>query len=219
MRSWMTISMSVFLLSDPITAAAQGVELGYNGGTTRLDDGYYGTWVENANHDYAVCGGESLFVSAISVNEEGLFDNSVRCSSHASGVSEFDVPSYVAQPMPNPGNFSAKVHHVSDCGERGVVVGVAQPAGDLAANRGTPVLCGVAPSPLSDCRVVEMPGDESDVAQDRAEPGAYDWTDYPAVTCGPGRYARAVAYRDYLIGNIFVAQRSWAAGGLVCCSM
>jgi hypothetical protein len=215
------LSLVILLISaaQPLAASAEDVELGYNGGDTRLDNYYYGTWVENANHTYAVCGGETPFVSAISVHEEGLFDNSARCSAYAEPLTEFDVPSYVAQPAPNSGGFSPKVHHVSDCGAGGVVLGVAQPGGDLAARWGTPVLCGVAPTPPTECRVVETPGDETDVARDASESGAYDWTDYPAVTCGPGRYARAVAYRDYLIGNIFVATRSWAVGGLICCSM
>lgn len=219
-----TLSQIVLLATvlQPMAASAEDVEIGYNGGTTRLDNGHYGPWVESGNHTYAVCGGETLFVSAISVNEDGLFDNSARCSSHAAGFTEFDVPSFVAPSLPNPGgpgHFSEKVHHVSDCGEAGVVLGVAQPDGEIAAAYGTPVLCGVAPEPLSDCRLVEMPGDETEVARDTVEPGGYDWTDYPSVTCGPGRYARGVAYRDYLIGNIFVAKRSWAAGGLICCEM
>lgn len=209
----------LLVLGIHVGASGQDAELGYNGGTTRLDNGYYGTWVQNGSHTYAVCGGETPFVSGISVNEEGLFDNSVRCSSYSSSLTEFDVPSYVAQPVSNAGGFSSKVHHVSDCGESGVVLGVAQPDGALAARWGTPVLCGFAPEPSSDCSVVEMYGDERDRATDAVEAGASDWTDYPAVTCGPGRYARAVAYRDYLIGNIFVARRSWAAGGLICCSL
>jgi hypothetical protein len=209
----------LFLALHPAAVSAQDVELGYNGGDTRLDNGWYGTWVAETDHTYAVCGGDTPFVSGISVHEEGLFDNSARCSSFSVPITESDVPSYTAAPVRNPGNFSQKVHHVSDCGEGGVVLGVAQPDGEIAAAYGTPVLCGVAPEPSSDCRVVEMPGDETDGAADAFEPGASDWTTYPAVTCGPGRYARAVAYRDYLIGNIFVAQRSWAAGGLICCSM
>jgi hypothetical protein len=219
-----TLFQTALLLSalQPLAVSAEDVELGFNGGTERLDNGHYGPWVETGNHTYAVCGGETLFVSAISVNKEGLFDNSVRCSSHIGRFNEFDVQSFVAPSLPNPGgpgHFSAKVHHVSDCGDNGVVLGVAQPDGELAATWGTPVLCGVAPEPLSECQIVEMPGDETDVARDAAEADAYDWTEYPAVTCGPGRYARGVAYRDYLIGNIFVAKRSWAAGGLICCSM
>ena len=208
------------LVACPLAAHAQdATELGFNGGTSRLDNGYYGTWVESANHTYAVCGGSTPFVTAVSVHEDGLFDNSVLCAAYQDAITEFDVPSFVAEPAPNTGGFGAKVHHVSDCGEGGVVLGVAQPDGELAARWGTPVLCGVAPAPTTDCRTVEMPGDETDVAQDAAEPGAYDWTDYPAVTCGPGRYARAVAYRDFLIGNILVATRSWAVGGLICCAL
>jgi hypothetical protein len=221
MRSLISGSVAAALLATTHLAAAQSLEAGFNGGDTRLDNGYYGTWAQNAQHTYAVCGGASPFVSAISVHEEGLFDNSARCSAYSEQLTVFDVPSFVAQPLPNAkaSGFSAKVHHVSDCGEGGVVLGVAQPDGELAARWGTPVLCGAAPAPTTDCRAVEMPGDETDVAQDAAEPGAYDWTDYPSVTCGPDRYARAVAYRDFLIGNIFVAMRSWAAGGLICCSM
>lgn len=219
MRCWKTFGLGVAVLTSPLVAFAQDVELGFNGGDSRLDNGYYGTWVEGGNHTVAVCGGETPFVSGISVNEIGLWDNSARCSAYAEAISEFDVPSYVVAPARNPGNFSAKVHYVSDCGEGGVVLGVAQPDGELIARYGTSVLCGVAPAPTHDCRVVEMPGDETNEAEDAAESGASDWTTYPAVTCGPDRYARAVAYRWYETGGPFVTTNSWATGGLICCAM
>ncbi|HTU61553.1 MAG TPA: hypothetical protein VMF89_24025 [Polyangiales bacterium] len=221
MRNCLIISLGMLFVC-PLSADAQDVEIGYNGGTTRLDNGDYGTWIENANHDYAVCGGETPFVSGISVNERGLWDNSARCSAFAEPIGAFDVPSYVAAPVPNPGtpgNFSKKVLYVSDCGSDGVVMGVAQPAGELAAAYGTPVLCGVPPAPVDACRMVEMPGDETSYAADAAEAGALDWTPYPAVTCGPGRYARGVAYGWYETGGPFVTKNSWAVRGLICCSV
>lgn len=219
MRCWKNVGVGSVCVLWTFAVAAQDVELGYNGGTNRLDGGYYGTWVRDANHTYAVCGGSAPFLSGISVNEKGLFDNSARCSSYSSPLTEFDVPSYVADPVRNPGNFSAKVHYVSDCGEGGVVLGVAQPDGENIARWGTPVLCGVAPAPTQDCRVLEMSGDETAEASDAAESGVYDWTEYPAVTCGPGRYARAVAYRWYETGGPFVTTNSWAVGGLICCAL
>jgi hypothetical protein len=211
------------LALQPLAARAEDVELGYNGGTTRLDEDYYGTWVDTGAHDYAVCGGSTPFVGGISVNERGLWDNSALCTASNVPFNKYAAPSYAAAPARNSGDsdgFSKKVLYVSDCGEAGVVLGVAQPAGDIAAAYGTAVLCGMAPAPMHACRVVEMPGDETSYAADAGEAGRGDWSgDYPAVTCGRDRYARGVAYRWYETGGPFVTTNSWAVGGLICCEM
>ncbi len=218
MRKWTDVGVALSLLvACPPAANAEDAEAGFHGGSQRYDNGYFGTWLAKADNWYGVCGGDVPFVSGISVNEEGLWNNSALCSSYP--ISMFNIQSYVADPQPNPGNFSSKVFNVADCGDSGFVMGVAQPDGDHIAPNGTPVLCGQLPSTTYDCNVVEMPGGIDDLARDAGEEGAPDWSEYPSVTCGAGRYARAVAYRKYVIDHVWVATHSWAMGGLICCSL
>lgn len=217
MRDGITFGIAIAVCTSTFSASAQGVEVGYHGGSTRLDDGYYGTWIDNPNYDYAVCGGETPFLSGISMHEAGLWDNSALCSDYPTSM--YDLRSYAALPQAGRGQFSNKVVAVSDCGEEGIVVGVAQPAGDTVERSGTPVLCVQPPTPPHDCEVVDMRGEWDDPAKSAWESGAPGWTDYTNVTCGAGRFARAVAYRQYSDGGVFVATYSWAAGGLICCSL
>src|SRR3954454_17072432 len=125
----LTFGGALFVLGAcPLVASAEGVEAGYHDGSTRLDDGYYGTWIDNPNYDYAVCGGDTPFLSGISMHEAGLWDNSALCSAGTANM--WDLCSYAALPQAGRGPFSSKVVAVSDCGDNGIVIGVAQPAGE-----------------------------------------------------------------------------------------
>lgn len=211
----------------PLAAAAKEKEVGFHGGTTRLDGGYYGTWVSNAGYDYGVCGDEYPFVSGFSLNAKGLWNNSILCSSYP--VDSLDVASYVAEPRPNNGFFPptnndarGRVNDttaVASCGDDGFVIGVAQPTGDLVAPSGTAVLCGQLPAPAYDCSVIQTPARSFDHALDAWEPNAPDWTNYPSVTCGPGRFAQAIAFRRYAAAELDEQVVSYAMGGLLCCSI
>jgi hypothetical protein len=228
MMKSMTIGGALFVLgAGPLVANAQSIEAGFHGGSTRIDNGYFGTWIENADYDYAVCGGDTPFVSAFSVNEKGLWNNSVLCSAYA--IDSLDVSSYVAQPEPNDGRFTPTNNDargrindttaVADCGGDGVVIGVAQPSGDRVAPAGTAVLCGKLPAPTNDCRTIQTPSRTQDYVIAAGETGALDWTNYPSVTCGPGRFAQAIAYRRYATAELDSQVVSYAMGGLVCCSI
>lgn len=219
----------VLLLASacPLVADAQGVEVGFHGGSTRLDNGDHGTWIENAQYDYAVCGGDYPFVSGFSVNEKGLWNNSVLCSAYS--IDAFALSSYVAEPAPNNGLFPPTNNDargqvndttaVASCGEDGFVIGVAQPSGDRIAPSGTAVLCGQLPAPAYDCRVVQTASRSFDHALDAWEANAPDWTSYPSVTCGPNRFAQAIAFRRYAAAELDEQVVSYAMGGMVCCSM
>lgn len=228
MQKATAIGISVLALGAlPLAARAEDKEVGFHGGTTRLDNGYYGTWVESAQVDYAVCGGDTPFVSGISVNAKGLWNNSVLCSSY-DGESRL-LTSYVAKPQANDGLFPPTNNDgrgqindtiaVANCGEDGFVIGVAQPSGDLVAPSGTPVLCGTLPAPSSDCRIIQTGAGSYDHVRDAWEVDATDWTEYPSITCGPGRFAQAVAFRRYAAAEFDSQILSYAMGGLVCCSI
>lgn len=227
MKSLTTGGALIVIGMTPLAASAQGVEVGFHGGTTRLDNGYYGSWIQNAEYEYAVCGETKPFVSGFSVNEKGLWNNSVLCSSY--NISPFDLHSYVAEPGPNSGVFPPTNNDargmvndttaVANCGERGFVIGVAQPGNDLVAPAGTAVLCGELPTPAYDCTVVQTAARSFDYALDSWETGAPDWTSYPSVTCGPGRFAQAIAFRRYFTAEFDSQVLSFAMGGLVCCSI